>query len=234
MPCRCTKCKGSQQPHFFTFDNLQKRVNDGQDKAECYISYEMVNVFSLIDAISSKLLNKLLVDNKELQALLKDKGQPVVNNFYDKTEVNQMNVNAGRDINAKNIAGKDIVEGDKAGGDIVHGDNYVALQDALKQWQAQIIANIEAQQDLDEDEKVEMKEEVAKNAEKVLAERQDEVRPGRIERLLNTVAAMGDDILEVTMATLANPLAGVGLVVKKINERIKLERAKEAKQDSAA
>jgi len=133
----------------------------------------------------------------------------------------------------------DVTGRDKAGGDIVHGDKvggdkYTELQDALTQWQEQVIATIEAQEDLDKDEKDEIKEEVAENAEKVMKEVKGKARPGRIERLLNTISLMGDDILEVTVATLANPFAGVGLVLKKINDRIKLERAKEAEQDSAA
>jgi hypothetical protein len=36
---------------------------------------------------------------------------------------------------------------------------------------------------------------------------------------------MAPDIIEVTVKTLQNPFAGVGLVLEKINDRIKLERA---------
>jgi hypothetical protein len=152
--------------------------------------------------------------------------------------MSNLNVSAGRDLKADDIVGGDKVGRDKAGGDIIHAnagnDKVVELQDALKQWQEQVMAKIEAREDLDEDEKDEMKEAVTENAEKVMAEVQDRARPGRLERLLNTVSSMGDDIIEVTVTTLANPFAGVGLVLKKINERIKLEQAKEAKQDAAA
>jgi hypothetical protein len=48
--------------------------------------------------------------------------------------------------------------------------------------------------------------------------------PGKLERWLNTMSVMAPDILEVTAAILQNPLAGVGLVLQKINDRIKLER----------
>ena len=99
------------------------------------------------------------------------------------------------------------------------------MQDKLQAWQAQIIAAIEAQADLDEDEKAEIKEEVTENAQKVLAEIQGQARPGRLERLLNTVSAMSGDIAEVTLTTLADPFAGLGLVMKKINDKIKLEQA---------
>ena len=47
---------------------------------------------------------------------------------------------------------------------------------------------------------------------------------GKIERLLNTMSSMAPDILEVTATTLQNPFRGVGLVLQKINDRVKLER----------
>lgn len=97
----------------------------------------------------------------------------------------------------------------------------------------QVAAAIEAREDLDDDEKDEIKEGATETVKKVMEEAKGKARPGRIERLLNTIASMEDDILEVTAATLANPFAGVGLVLKKINDRIKLERAKEVEQDSA-
>ena len=47
--------------------------------------------------------------------------------------------------------------------------------------------------------------------------------PGRLERLINTLAAMAPDIFDVAVTTLTNPFAGIGLVLKKIGERAKLE-----------
>jgi hypothetical protein len=48
---------------------------------------------------------------------------------------------------------------------------------------------------------------------------------GRLERLLNVILSIAPDIFEVAVATLANPLAGLGLVAKKIGERAKLQSA---------
>ena len=58
-----------------------------------------------------------------------------------------------------------------------------------------------------------MAEDVAKVIKKISGEDPD---PSWLERRLNAIAAMGDDIVELTFTTLANPLAGLGLVVKKL------------------
>jgi hypothetical protein len=97
------------------------------------------------------------------------------------------------------------------------------LETALAQWRQEVADLLKKVDDLDEDDKAY----VQKTAEKVEeAARGPEVNPGRLERLLNTMSSMAPDILEVTIATLQNPLAGIGLVLQKINDRIKLERAK--------
>ena len=48
----------------------------------------------------------------------------------------------------------------------------------------------------------------------------------RLEKLINTLSIMSTDIFEVVIATLQNPLAGIGLVIKKIGDKIKLEKSK--------
>ena len=54
----------------------------------------------------------------------------------------------------------------------------------------------------------------------------------RLEKLINplllggnTLAVIGPDVFEVVTATLANPLAGLGVALKKIGDRAKLEHA---------
>jgi hypothetical protein len=142
-------------------------------------------------------------------------------------------------------AGGDIVEGDKAGGDVVSGDKITAggdvigrdkitgvtagqdaalaeLQTALSKWQREIEAKINALPNLDDEEKEDLK----KNVERVAQEsvKGQAAEPARLERWLNTIGAMAPDILDVTAATLQNPFKGVGLVMQKISDRIKLER----------
>jgi hypothetical protein len=102
----------------------------------------------------------------------------------------------------------------------------VELAAALSRWKQEIEAKIEALADLEADEKEELKARAAKvEAEAVKGQQAD---PGKLERWLNTMSVMAPDILEVTAAILQNPLAGVGLVLKKINDRIKLERQEQA------
>lgn len=51
IPCNCTLCKGSQSPHFYEMESLKRRLAKGQDIIECYESYIMVEVRSLIDDV---------------------------------------------------------------------------------------------------------------------------------------------------------------------------------------
>ena len=122
-----------------------------------------------------------------------------------------------------------------AGGDIVGGDKVVTsspaaptgsvqvvLQAALARWQLQVEARINALTGLDDDEKADLKKNVERVAREAATGKQAE--PGKIERWLNALAVMAPDILEVTITSLQTPLAGVGLVLQKINDRIKVER----------
>ncbi|MEG4011701.1 MULTISPECIES: COR domain-containing protein [unclassified Microcoleus] len=49
IPCNCAKCKGSQNPHLYAFDNLRRRLDNRKYTVECEISYENVNVRGLMD-----------------------------------------------------------------------------------------------------------------------------------------------------------------------------------------
>ncbi len=54
IPCNCAKCKDTQEPHFYKFESLKKRVSDQKFKVECDKSYEMVDVLGLIDDVIGK------------------------------------------------------------------------------------------------------------------------------------------------------------------------------------
>lgn len=131
-----------------------------------------------------------------------------------------------------NVSG-DVVAGDKIGGDKVGGDKIIGaspgqeaalaeLQKALAQWQKDIEAKVEALSDLEDDEKEDLKKNVERVTKEAVKGQGAEV--GKIERWLNTITTMAPDILDVTAATLQNPFKGVGLVLEKISDRIKLER----------
>lgn len=49
IPCNCSVCNGSQTPHAYTLQDLQKRLKDDRHEIECNTSYQMVSVRSLID-----------------------------------------------------------------------------------------------------------------------------------------------------------------------------------------
>jgi hypothetical protein len=92
----------------------------------------------------------------------------------------------------------------------------------LKKWRKDMEERIDANRDLLPADKTDLKENVTKVTEEVSkGKRADR---GRLERLLNTIGSLAPDIFEVAIATLANPLAGLGLVAKKIGDKAKLER----------
>jgi hypothetical protein len=127
----------------------------------------------------------------------------------------------------------------KAGGDITFGDKItttttygasasptdpnspqVKLEAALDQWRWEmkvIIAKLD-----DEDEK----EFIEKTANKMVeeAKKGETADPTKVESFLEKMSNMAPDILEVTVRTLQNPFARVGLMLQKIDDRIKLER----------
>ena len=92
----------------------------------------------------------------------------------------------------------------------------------LKKWRKGMEKRIDANSDLSPADKIDLKENVAQVADEVSKGKQAD--SGRLERLLNTIGSLAPDIFDVAIATLANPLAGLGLVAKKIGERAKLEQ----------
>ena len=55
----------------------------------------------------------------------------------------------------------------------------------------------------------------------------DSAHPAKVERWLRYLGAMADDIFDVTVATLANPVLGVGKAVKLIAEKVREEKGGE-------
>ncbi len=132
-------------------------------------------------------------------------------------------INFGGNVEANVQAGGDIVGGDKITRETPADPNspQAQLEVALAQWQSElesIIAKLD-----DEDDK----EYAQKTAAKVVDEAQKgkNADPKKIEGFLKRLGNMAPDIIEVTAKTLQNPFAGVGLVLEKINDKIKLERA---------
>jgi hypothetical protein len=127
----------------------------------------------------------------------------------------------------------------KAGGDVITVDNrgdhsaiaagrgakavisQASPAPEMESWRKDMEKRIDALKGFLPEDKTDLKGNIAKIAEEVSQGRK--ANPGRLERLINTISGMAPDIFEVAVATLASPLAGIGLVVKKIGERAKVE-----------
>jgi hypothetical protein len=130
-------------------------------------------------------------------------------------------------ISGGSIGGSQIVTGGtfSAQGDIVIGqkiDHDSDVSRALAEWQARMNAEIESHPSLSHEDKNDLKEQVGKIQNEAAKGMQAD--PGRLEKLINTLAVMASDIFDVAITTLASPLAGIGLVAKKIGDKARLER----------
>ena len=83
IPCNCSVCKNSQEPHFYDFDELRERMANNQQTVECNKppSYNKVNILSLIDDTIGR--EKLLEKGQE--------GEPRINYhiYGSRVEINQ-------------------------------------------------------------------------------------------------------------------------------------------------
>jgi len=89
-------------------------------------------------------------------------------------------------------------------------------------WMTQINKKVDSLPDISQAEKEDIKQQVGKIGNE--AQKGSKAEIGRLEKLINTLNVMVPDIFDVVIATLANPLAGIGLVIKKIGDKAKLER----------
>jgi internalin A len=63
VPCNCKECKDSQNSYFYELETLHSFLDKNKLFIQCYVSGERVYVQSLIDDISSEMINK--VDSKK-------------------------------------------------------------------------------------------------------------------------------------------------------------------------
>ncbi|MEK7277268.1 MAG: TIR domain-containing protein [Chloroflexota bacterium] len=123
---------------------------------------------------------------------------------------NVINAGGGSVVNLGNIKGN------------VSANDPAMLIAALATWQAQLEAKVALQPMLSADDKKDAKEQIAKIKDE--AAKGEKADAGRLERLINALGDMAPDILDVAIATLANPLAGIGLVARKIGDKAKVGR----------
>jgi hypothetical protein len=130
-----------------------------------------------------------------------------------KPKTNSININSSGAVN---------IGGDIVGRDKITRTNNVAVtfEQEIKNWGVQAEHIIDASS-LPADEKSDAKKQVNTIQETILSDKSR--NPSRIEKLINTLAIMSPDIFDIIVASLASPLTGIGLVIKKINDKAKIE-----------
>ena len=113
-----------------------------------------------------------------------------------------------------------------AGGNITTHHTTTGLSGAeIKQLFDQIYNTIDARPQTSSADKEDLKAEV-KEVQITITEavqKNKEVDEGFLSRRFRNISRMAPDVLDVIVATLANPLAGLGAIVKKIAQKAKEE-----------
>ena len=132
---------------------------------------------------------------------------------------NQTRVNVG---NISGVSGNVNV----AGGSITTHQTTTGLSAAeIKQLFDGLYTVIEANKKVSPTKKEDLKAEVQEIQSTVIeaAQKNEKVDESFLSRRFRNIARMAPDVLDVVVATLANPLAGLGVAVKKIAEKAKEE-----------
>lgn len=100
-------------------------------------------------------------------------------------------------------------------------DSRAASTTPWDTWRSEMEAWIDERPQYSSVEQQDLKDQVGKIAAE--CKQGEAMSTSRLEKLINTLAVIGPDVFEVVTATLASPLAGLGVVLKKIGDRAKLE-----------
>ena len=125
------------------------------------------------------------------------------------TQVNQGGINITGNVSIKDskIAGRDNIEKNIFNINVSFAPVYHAIQE-----NAALPPNVK--EDLENNVK-QLEQEIKKG---------DEAEPSFILKRMESIQKMAPDIAEVVAATLQNPAAGIGLVVKKIIDKFNIEK----------
>lgn len=241
IPCNCDSCRDMPEPYTYPLDELKDFVANQQWQIQCRRKpYHMVSVLNLISDVVTDVAALLKHDARfaefDERHLTHITHQTLIQgDAIMSTTHNTISDSTGVAIGQGDAVGSS-GSGHAAGRDQLIEQTNLAqseLVTALLTWQKEVAAKIDALTEAETDEKVEMKEEVQEVVEEIQAElaKGNEARPSWIARRLNNIANMGEDIVELTVATLANPFAGAKLLVEKIDDKIKLKRAEEEAAD---
>lgn len=124
-------------------------------------------------------------------------------------QVNQGGINITGNVNIKDskIAGRDNIEKNVFNINVSFAPVYHAIQEnaALPPDVKEYLENNVKQ----------LEQEIKKG---------DQAEPSFIQKRMETIQKMAPDIAEVVVATLQNPAAGIGLVVKKVIDKFNIEK----------
>lgn len=125
----------------------------------------------------------------------------------------------------RNISGKVIVAGRDISGDITIEEKTGLSSAEIKQLFDQLYTSIESRAKTSTTDKEDLKAEV-KDIQSTVTEavqKNEKVDEGFLSRRFRNIARVAPDVLDVVVATLGNPLAGLGVAVRKIAEKAKEE-----------
>ncbi|NEO73423.1 COR domain-containing protein [Moorena sp. SIO3H5] len=172
IPCNCPTCKDSQSPHSYPYETLLDFIENNQYTIQCQKSYQMVNVWSLIDQIRDvnkekeyinessqfKSYTQKVVLNLTQQQVSGDNSKLMANS-NDQSRKFHLSENA-----VKNSGGGSIIFGDNTG-TFTNTINQLPsfdgepdkkqLKELLSQLQSAVLA-----EELDDDDKAEALEQI--------------------------------------------------------------------------
>ncbi|NMF59675.1 hypothetical protein HC246_17040 [Pseudanabaena yagii GIHE-NHR1] len=177
IPCNCNTCKGSQNPHFYEFANLKRRYENRKYTVECDISYEDVNVLSLIDDIGERSMLYEWFEDED-KRLDRNPSNSTSVSIYVNQKQEQTMSNSETTLNFHDSVGQ-VVTGDQtiAGDNIgIQNNNYSAnlsqaakeIKELLDQLSEEYNPNTEKGQNLIKDEAVKVIKDNPKLQERIL------------------------------------------------------------------
>lgn len=112
VPCNCSTCKSSQEPHFYLLQTLYKFLDDNQDNIQCQSSYQMVAVRGLIDDVEPRKASSKRQGTSRQRRMSKDR---LKNNNSPTIVINNQNSqeNTMSDVNQYHYGKGDNVAGNK-------------------------------------------------------------------------------------------------------------------------
>lgn len=121
----------------------------------------------------------------------------------------------GDKISTGNISGTGIAIGRGAQAQVSYGGDAGEFQKLFET----IYRRIDERPPDPDVEKEEIREQVKRIEQEVTTD--EDVNPGKLDRWLHTLALMAPDIFDVTVATIANPVAGFATVARKVAAKAK-------------